>query len=379
MRLPFLCFAATCALGATLGGCSDADVPGTTETPEAAQLAPPPQGQGVQWTTGVVAVDAGQEVQECHFYRVSELAALGGLPVDQPFNLNRIEIGQRDGSHHMNIFRVRTIATDTAAPFEDFETNRVQRGVDGKGACFVSPNWADWPLIANSQLDGQLDWTYPAGVVNELQPDEWLMLQTHYVNATSQDTPDGYGEVFVNFWNAPASEVVHQMGTVFATKQSIRICRSQPKPSFDGSCQVKSEEPVTVIGANGHFHSRGKQFRMYAWDGKSTSPSSPDPFYISDKWDEPPMDHSPDLVQPLVKDGGIFYSCDFQWREPDASVGCAGLDAIDRKKMEAEGKSEAEIEAALDCCYRFGPIVEENEHCNVFAYYYPASDDVICF
>ena len=118
---------------------------------------------------------------------------------------------------------------------------------------------------------------------------------------------------------------------------------------------------------------------MFAWDGKTTSAPAEDPFYISDRWDEPPMNHSPELVQPLAKDGGIFYSCDFQWHEPEASVGCAGLDAIDRKKMEAEGKTEQEIVDALDCCYRFGPIVEENEHCNVFAYYYPATDDVICF
>jgi hypothetical protein len=27
-----------------------------------------------------------------------------------------------------------------------------------------------------------------------------------------------------------------------------------------------------------------------------------------------------------------------------------------------------------DCCYTFGPQVEENEHCNAFVYYYPAAD-----
>jgi hypothetical protein len=33
----------------------------------------------------------------------------------------------------------------------------------------------------------------------------------------------------------------------------------------------------------------------------------------------------------------------------------------------------------LDCCYTFGPIVEKNEHCNAFIYYYPKQDNVTCF
>ena len=32
-----------------------------------------------------------------------------------------------------------------------------------------------------------------------------------------------------------------------------------------------------------------------------------------------------------------------------------------------------------DCCYTFGPIVEKNEHCNAFVYYYPKTDDVVCY
>ncbi|MDB4942126.1 MAG: hypothetical protein JWP97_1660, partial [Labilithrix sp.] len=36
-------------------------------------------------------------------------------------------------------------------------------------------------------------------------------------------------------------------------------------------------------------------------------------------------------------------------------------------------------DAKPDCCYTFGPIVEKNEHCNAFVYYYPKQDDVTCF
>jgi hypothetical protein len=33
---------------------------------------------------------------------------------------------------------------------------------------------------------------------------------------------------------------------------------------------------------------------------------------------------------------------------------------------------------AEGCCYQFGPTVEANEHCNIFAYYYPKQDDYSC-
>ena len=34
---------------------------------------------------------------------------------------------------------------------------------------------------------------------------------------------------------------------------------------------------------------------------------------------------------------------------------------------------------ANDCCYTFGPTVETSEHCNVFLYYYPKTQDINCF
>ena len=49
-----------------------------------------------------------------------------------------------------------------------------------------------------------------------------------------------------------------------------------------------------------------------------------------------------------------------------ASLGCDGLNALDKQ-------------GANDCCYTFGPIVEANEHCNIFVYYYPKSDNINCF
>jgi len=354
-----------CALPITVAltaGCSsDKDTEPKVDDPS--QLQAPLKGEGFQFKTELFAVNPGEEIQDCYFYRVGDLARLGGMPETEPVNLHRVRIVQRSGSHHMNIFRVKSVKGLDP-------TKGTQRGKNGSGECFKSPNWSDWPLIANTQQAGELDWTFPDGVVNKLDPNEWIMLQTHYVNASSQKTPDS-AEVAVNWYTIPKEKVVHQMGTLFATKQSIRVCKSNPTPKFTGSCQFKSEQPVQIIGANGHFHARGKQFDMYTWDGKTIDlPTEDQRFYQSRTWDEPPMLRSPDLNVPVAVKGGVMYSCEFQWTPPTAEAGgCAGLDKYDVEKHP---------DAKPDCCYTFGPIVEKNEHCNAFVYYYPKQDDVFC-
>ena len=327
-----------------------------------AQLKAPAPGTGFQFRTELFSVAPGEEVQDCYFYKVPDLAKAGGLPENEPVNLHRIQLVQTDGSHHMNIFRVRTVKG------LDPNAGPVSRGKNGQGECFKSPNWADWPLVANTQQDGVIDWTFPDGVANVFQPDEWLMLQTHYVNASSQKTPDR-AEVAVNFHTMKKEDVKHEMGTLFATKQSIRVCKSNPSPSFSGTCQFNGNQPVNIIGANGHFHSRGKAFSMYTWDGTSIAqPPDSARFYQSKSWDDPPMLRSPDLDLQVQPKSGVFFTCEYQWQPPvDEIGGCAGLDSNDKSPDK-------------DCCYTFGPIVEKNEHCNIFVYYWPkqAATDIAC-
>lgn len=361
VKIPLLMVLVCC-----IAACSD-DETTTPVVVDQAQLDPPPAGAGFQVETEDIEVPAGIEQQDCYFFRIRDLAAAAGMSADEPVNLHRVQIAQRDGSHHMNIFRVKTISG------LDPQKGLIQKGQNGVGECFKSSNWADWPLLANSQQDGQLDWKFPEGVANVIQPEEWIMLQTHYVNASSQQTPEAVGRVRVNFWHMPGSEVRDELGTVFATKQSIRICQSNPTPIFQGTCQINSPDPVQIIGANGHFHSRGTRFDMFKWDGITPqTPPDSDRFYQSESWDDPPMLHSPELDIAIPQNGGVFYSCSYQWQEPDPAVGCAGLDKFDAEKYSTPAEQ-------LDCCYTFGPIVEKNEHCNIFVYYYPKQDDVNCF
>lgn len=351
---------------ASATGCSSE--PGTeVKIDDPSKLPAPPKGQGFQFKTEAFSVPPNTEEQDCYFFKVSDLAKAGGLPEGQPVNLHRLQLVQRDGSHHMNLFRVRTVVGLDP-------TKGTVKNQNGVGECFKSPNWADWPLVGNTQQDGQIDWTFPDGVANVFQQDEWLMLQTHFVNAGSQKSPDGLGEVAVNFWTIPKEEVKHELGTLFATAQNVRVCQDNPTPSFSRTCQFKNSQPVTIIGANGHFHSRGTQFQMFNWSGtEAGAPPESARFYNSQKWDDPPMLRSPDLNLNVAPGGGVFYTCSYEWKQPDiAQGGCDALNKWDAEKYKTSPENQK-------CCYTFGPIVEKNEHCNAFVYYYPKQDNVNCF
>ncbi len=322
-------------------------------------LPPPPEGKGWHYETKFIEVPFGSEEQDCYFFQVPGEGT-------SPVYVKKIEVAQNPGSHHMNIFRVKTIhGLDPA-------NGEYQPATNGVGECFNSPNWSDWPLVINSQSAETVSWELPKGVVHTFHPGDWLMLQTHYVNATTQTTPD-LAHVEVNFWTTQASEVQNELGTLFATKQSIRVCQHNPAPTFEGSCGFNSANPVHIIGANAHFHSRGKQFNMFAWDGVTFStPAASERFYRSTDWDHPPMERSPDLDLTIPAHGGVWYACSYQWKEPPPDVGCEGVNAFDKKVYDTPDDQ-------LDCCYTFGGIVEKAEHCNIFVYYYPKSDDINCF
>jgi hypothetical protein len=304
-------------------------------------------------------VAAGEEIQDCYFFQVPDLAD------GQPLWIDRTMLGLNPGSHHMNVFRVGELRGLTPDLGEAIDLGGATGTVVRDGECWISPNWAGWPLVVNSQQsspdDAVLDWQLPPDVAYQLQPGEWLMLQIHFVNATTQETP-WRGRAALNFYRSQDGDT-QELGTLFATQQSIRICRSQPAPTYTGACRLPSGAH-TIAAANGHFHSRGRQFEIYAWDGVATEqPGEAARFYQSDDWAEPDM--AIDLDVPIVDGGGVWWSCEFQWVEPE--VGC---DVVNERDPQAEG----------DCCYTFGPIVEASEHCNVFAYYYPkTAGDIACF
>ena len=68
--------------------------------PSDVKLDPPPEGKGFQLKIEPFEVADGQESQRCYFFTV---------PSDVPVFVSSFHIAQNPGTHHMNVFRVRTV------------------------------------------------------------------------------------------------------------------------------------------------------------------------------------------------------------------------------------------------------------------------------
>lgn len=254
--------------------------------------------------------------------------------------MNRFVVAQNDGTHHMNVFRVRTRVALWGLPGET---------VVG-GPCVDSANWADWPLVHNMQESGGAvpsEWTLPSGVAHLFKPRELLMLQSHYVNAGAQRTRHR-GRVLVNFYSTDPATVTAEIGTLLASNPNLRVCPGETR-SFTTTC-IFAEEPVWVTAANGHFHSRGVRFTISAFDPQS---GTGDQFYESLAWNGAPFLR--DMAVPIPKGGGITFTCEYT-AQPDQ---CG--DADDQ------------------CCFSAGPRSPVQEQCDAFVYFYPKLQDVSCF
>lgn len=288
-------------------------------TPDGSNIDLPPPAHGVQLKTPTFEVAPGTERQWCYWFK---------LPSDVDLDVTRIEVKYLKGSHHMNLFQ-----TDKDMP-------------DGDGDCFTgvfSPMGTNgYNLIVGSQSES-MDWKLPEGVAFKLKAHRQIMLQTHYVNAATQGSPLGKGAVKINLHAEPdASKIKAHMGTMFANNVNINIPPRESR-SFTTSCALP--EAATVVALTGHFHSRGRAFSVNLEpDGQHPT----DEIYRSRAWDEPPFQILP-APATLPAGGALQYTCDFQ------------------------NTTEQTV--------KFGPHVETDEHCNLFAYFYPweLNDARYCF
>ena len=330
-------------------------------SPTDVMLAAPPAGQGFQLSSQDFQVPAGTEQQNCYFFTVP------GSGTD-PIWINHFTLAQNPGSHHFNVFRVKTVVN----------LNGKNGDAVNGGQCWISSNWADWPIVINSQEsvagNNVVDWTLPDGVAEKFMPGDLLMLQIHYVNASTQTTP-GTGHGIANFWNYTATGTPMELGTVFATNQNIRICPGDKGVSFGPTtCRFAKTGPVTVVAASGHFHSRGKEFQMGAIDGNNNAIGSP--FYTSMVWNDPPFSH--DLKVAVPQMGGVSWTCSYDYEKPAAA--CASADGKNNcVPVGPVGDMGICTDSSSTCCISFGGHVEMQEHCNAFVYYYPKVDNASCF
>lgn len=321
-------------------------------SPDAGRFVPwtleDPGPGGFHFETPLFPVKEGSEVYDCYFTDLKTLSSDAGAELW----FSRIKTAINPGSHDVIVFAVRTIVNLYAA------SGDVVHGAE----CQKESNFADWPVIANSQgseaSDPYTDWRMPPKVAVRLRREDQLMVRVHYVNTTTQPTPYG-GRVGLNFYRSNDAHPA-EVGSIARMERRGRVCETDVTSSFSSGCDIAGA-PVHVIAANGHFGPRGTTFSMFAWDGATTPQGSA--FYTSNSWDHPVTATSLDVTLPAG--GGVWSTCGFQWSAPVPPATCADVNARDNMSQN-------------DCCYTYGPSIATSERCDTFVYYYPKSASVVC-
>src|SRR5262245_66317725 len=92
------------ALAILLAACGDNPIVSLPDGPAFQDVQNDPANtNGFHFATPVFEVPQGDEVQDCYFMNMPDLNN------GQDYRVDRVRLGSNPGSHHMNVFRVKTI------------------------------------------------------------------------------------------------------------------------------------------------------------------------------------------------------------------------------------------------------------------------------
>lgn len=310
-------------------------------------LQAPPAGEGLQIQVGPFDVPVGEEIQRDYYIK---------LPNDEDIYISKIEIAMNEGTHHMNLFRSTLDLPDTLSTRRASTVTYINNGkkitdtAEYNDQSFTATSiFNDSDILIEAQISGKLfTWDLPKlengkQSVVKLKKNEPIILQIHYVNASTQSTKNHKGKVSVNVWYTKENTAnVESASMMFARNKTINILPMKDDQSFTKNCYFRAiPRPMYILGMTGHFHSRGKIFTVDKMRIDSVTGNKvivQENIYQSNAWGEPPFTA---YATPIKLDAYeyIRYTCIYD--NPTTNS------------------------------YLFGPKVETNEHANLFTWFTP--------
>jgi hypothetical protein len=173
------------------------------------------------------------------------------------------------GSHHMLLYRTDVTTLDSTMM-------GVEDCYEGAGGTIMSH--VRGVLYGSQEPDGMMQ--MPAGVGFELASNEVLLLQSHYLNATTATVNT---EVEVNLHTiTDASQIQSLAGTLFYYDPFIDV---PPGMTATANARCTLSHDITLLGVFPHYHARGVGYQAYL-DAPSSAPAA-SPFYTSTDWSHP--------------------------------------------------------------------------------------------
>jgi Copper type II ascorbate-dependent monooxygenase, C-terminal domain len=267
-----------------LMGCGGTDANPEPTPPVDELLAPPPAGEGVQFKM-VTELAAGTEAEHCMFVRG---------PTDGMF-VSRDEVRYSKGSHHILVYETEYTDIPTEkANGDKVDTSGVFDCSDG-----ATNGWAVTKLVGGSQnADGTSMLSFPPGVAMKVRPNAVLLMNAHYVNATSEAlTP----EVRVNMYTIPEAEVKTEGDILFLYNPFIYVGANGANRARM-QCMVHTD--ITIQNVQSHMHARGNGY-------EARVVGEAEPFYTNTAWEGVPVK---DFGAGLEVKAGSFldYHCDYK-------------------------------------------------------------------
>jgi hypothetical protein len=238
-----------------------------------------PPATGDTTFTMQLTVDPGTETTLCQFVR---------MPAGKAY-ATAAHHEYTPGSHHMLLYRTDLTSIDPA--------------LAGLQDCYEGGNGTIMSHVRGVLYGSQLPMgmtMLPPGVAYEIQSEEVLLFQTHYLNATMSPLAS---TVKVTLHTVPDKQP-NLAGVLFYYDPFIDV---PPMASATANARCTLPADITLLGVFPHYHARGVGYRAFL--DLPSQPAAADPFYTSTDWTHPaPWDGGPMTIK---AGSAIRWYCDY--------------------------------------------------------------------
>jgi hypothetical protein len=255
-------------------------------------------------------VKVGQEKQSC--FPVT-------FPRDQTTDVGRVEMYVHGGSHHVHLYR--PTSAQVYYPLKN---------------CPFAIDFSLWELVTATQTSS-LNWQLHPGVGINFSARQPLLIQTHFVNTGALSTRGSAHAKIILHPMDPATVTAHG-GALFGQDRTVVV--PPGRTTLSSTCALtgpaSDNRQMTLMALTGHYHFRGIRFEVWH---TNVDGSRGEQVYSHDGYSDPEFKQFQPGELVLQPGEGLEWACTWQ--------------------------------NDTDKTFLFGPNTQNNEHCNLFGFYYP--------
>jgi len=222
-----------------------------------------PPSSGHQLNLGPFDVDPQSEREFLYFTTIDN---------EEDIYVNRVQIGMREGSHHMILYDYPQGDRPNEGSYRDYYNK------DGSPNLLTILSIFNQRFVFGTQLRDS-DYQFPEGVALRIPANAGFDLNSHYVNRTDETH---IGEVSINLHTIPKSQVNKVAQNLFESYQDIFL----PAQQVTTEERVSTfEERIHVFQLTSHAHEHMMTYEIFIEGGDRDG----ELVYFTNDWEHPPL------------------------------------------------------------------------------------------